>query len=117
MLYEQEQAGDVCIFRVTVPRLDSSVAAEYKTELLRLVEQEHHRKILVDLKTVEYADSSGLGALLFGLRQARAFDGVLKLVNLNPRVLSLIRIAKLDTVLEAFDDETEAIESFALEEE
>lgn len=117
MLYEQDQIGDVCVLRVAEPRLDSTIAPEFKTELLRLVEQEGHRKILVDLKTVEYADSSGLGALLFGLRQSRNFDGILKLVNLNPRVLSLIRIAKLDSVLEAFDDEQEAVESFAEEEE
>lgn len=108
---EDKRAG-VIILRVLHPRLDQAVAPDFKTEILRLVEKESEQKILVDLKEVDYCDSSGLGALLFGLRQAKSKSGTLKLVNVNPKVFNLIRIAKLDKVLQSFDDESDAVQSF-----
>ena len=67
---------------------------------------------LSDLKKVEYVDSSGLGALLFGHRQAQAHSGKMKLIHVNPRVNTLIQIAKLQDILERYEDEAVAIRSF-----
>lgn len=112
MQFKEEKKDNVLIFRILHPRLDSTNGPEFKTEMFRLIESEQEKGILIDLKEVDYADSSGLGALLFGLRQARAHSAQFKLVNVNPKVLNLIKIAKLDHVIEGFDDEQEAIASF-----
>jgi len=102
----------VTVFRIDCSRLDSSKAPELKTEFLRLI-AEKTNCILVDLSRVEAIDSSGLGALLFGLRQILANNGNLKLTNLQPKVVSLLKIAKLDRVFEIFDDEESGIKSFS----
>ncbi len=112
MKLREEKVGDVLVVRVEEPRLDSNVSVEFKTELLRLVETEGERKILVDLQQVDYADSSGLGALLFGHRHARDHAGLLKLVHVHPKVRTLIDIAKLDDILETYDSEDAALKSF-----
>lgn len=112
MKLSEEKNGDVLVIRPAEPRLDSSVSSEFKTELLRIFEQESARHVLIDLAKVEYVDSSGLGALLFGHRHAQSASGVLKLVNLNPKVRTLIAIANLGEILESFDDEATAIASF-----
>lgn len=112
MNYKIEIKDKVTMLRLDEQRLDTAIAAELKTQLISLI-NEHSPKMIVDLKSVEYADSSGLGAILFGIRQARDIGGACKLINLNNRVLSLIRIAKLDHVIEAFDNEKEALASFA----
>jgi anti-sigma B factor antagonist len=112
MKYREEKIDDVLIMRVEEPRLDSTVSSHFKTELLRLVENKKEKKILVDLRKVDYTDSSGLGALLFGHRQLKSHSGRLKLMHLNPKVQTLIKIAKLDDILEGFDNESEAIGSF-----
>jgi anti-sigma B factor antagonist len=104
--------NNVTILRLQDARLDNVIAADLKAQLLVLIE-EGNKNILIDLAKVEFADSSGLGAILFGIRQARPLNGHVKLVNPQSRVLSLIKIAKLDNVIEAYDDEGEAIESFA----
>ena len=114
MNFSLDSKNDVQILRIHEERLDMEVAHDLKLQLLALL-KDHHRKILLDLRDVEYADSTGLGAILFGLRQGRNFSAELKLVHLNERVLNLIRIAKLDDVVEAFDNEQEAIDSFASE--
>jgi len=106
-----EVRGKVTILRVQEERLDHLVASTFKAELLQYAQQKKTH-LLLDLAKVEFADSSGLGAILFGIRQLRGAEGALKLVNLQPRVLALIKIAKLDNVIESYDNEAEAIASF-----
>jgi anti-sigma B factor antagonist len=105
------EKNNVTILRLEDERLDSAIAADLKAHLLVMIDQ-GHKDFLIDLKKVDYADSSGLGAILFGIRQTRPINGKIKLVNLKSRVLSLIKIAKLDNVIEAYDDEQEALASF-----
>lgn len=112
MNFQKENIDDVTVVRVQESRLDSTISTDVKTELLRLVEREGVQKILIDLKQVDYVDSSGLGALLFGHRQAKLNSGKLKLVNLNPKIRTLIRIAKLENILEGYQNEQEALKSF-----
>lgn len=112
MKIREEHVGDVRILRIEEARVDSSLASELKTELLRLVENEAVVNILVDLKNVEYVDSSGLGALLFGHRHVKTNSGELKLLHPNQKVQTLIRIANLEELLEGYDDEQKALKSF-----
>lgn len=107
----KETKGKVTILRLQEDRLDHVISSPLKTELLQFA-QDKGSFLLLDLNQVEFVDSSGLGAILFGIRQMRGGEGALKLVNLQPRVLALIKIAKLDNVIESYDDETEAIASF-----
>ncbi len=100
------------IIRLKSERLDTSLAPDLKAKLIDLLNASE-KGVLIDLEKVEYADSSGLGAILFGVRMARDISKACKLVNLNSRVLSLIKIAKLDHVIEAFEEEDEAVASFA----
>lgn len=111
MSFEKENKNDIKIIRIDREKLDSTIAPELKTELLLLVDQ-GIKKILVDLTKISYADSSGLGALLFGLRQLRDVNGTLKLLGANTRIMNLIRIAKLEKILINVQNEEEALKSF-----
>lgn len=108
---EKESKDDVSIIRLKDERLDSNIAPELKAELLILVDQ-GAKKIIVDLKNVTYADSSGLGALLFGLRQSRDNGGSLLIVGANSRITNLIRIAKLEEILINYENEIDALANF-----
>ena len=70
------------------------------------------KKILLNLSDVNYIDSSGLGALVSGYTTVTGQQGQLKLVNLNTKVHDLLRITKLLTVFEVFDNEATAVGSF-----
>jgi len=109
----EEKNGNVLVVRPQDARLDSAISSEFKTELLRMIERENANQLLVDLQKVEYVDSSGLGALLFGHRHAQAHSGSLKLMRLNQKVRTLIKIANLEDILEVFEDEDTAVASFA----
>jgi anti-sigma B factor antagonist len=112
MNFQKENIEDVTVVRVQESRLDSNISSDMKTELLRLIEREGAQKILIDLNRVDYVDSSGLGALLFGHRQAKLNSGKLKLVNLNTKIFTLIKIAKLENILQGYQNEKEALKSF-----
>ena len=69
-------------------------------------------KVVVDLGSVEWMNSSGLGILIGGLTTMRNSGGDLKLANITDRIQSLLMITKLLTVFETFETIEEAAGSF-----
>jgi anti-sigma B factor antagonist len=67
---------------------------------------------LLNLKDVDYIDSTGLGTMVICYMAVQKAGGSLKLVNLNRRNLELVLLTKLSTVFQIFNEEQEAINSF-----
>lgn len=113
-MFSKQTKNNITILKIEQDRLDAALAPELKTELLLLVDN-GVTNVLVDISKVDYADSSGLGALLFGLRQITNVGGQLKLVGANHRVKNLIRIARLENYLPNFEEIEEALASYKAE--
>lgn len=71
------------------------------------------KNLLVDLKDVSYIDSAGLGELVGAYATVTNMAGNIKLLNPQAKVHDLLQVTKLYTVFVAFDDEAEALRSFA----
>jgi len=71
------------------------------------------KNILVNLKEVTYIDSAGLGELVGAYATVTNMAGNIKLLHPQSRVHDLLQVTKLYTVFIAFDDEAEALRSFA----
>jgi anti-sigma B factor antagonist len=71
-----------------------------------------HLRQLLNLKEVEYIDSTGLGTMVICHMALQKAGGTLKLVNLNRRNLELVLLTKLTTVFQIYNEEQEAINSF-----
>lgn len=78
MKFTVDHDDNVVIFTLKEQRLDSSTAPEIKAELL-IVCQPTISALVVDLSRVDYADSSGLSALLLAYRQLRDTTSLLHL--------------------------------------
>ena len=52
---------------ISARRLDIRVTPEFKTQLVHLAQRGHER-IVMDMAALEFIDSSGLGALIAGLK-------------------------------------------------
>jgi anti-sigma B factor antagonist len=85
-------------------------------ELVRDLVNHGHKNILLNLRDVTHVDSSGIGQLFSSFTTARNQGGVLKLTNPIERVRDLIRLTRLDTVVELIEDEATAVRSFSKEE-
>ena len=71
------------------------------------------KNILVNLKDVSYIDSAGLGELVGSYATVSNQAGNIKLLHPQSKVHDLLQVTKLYTVFVAFDDESEAVRSFA----
>ncbi|MBK5293667.1 MAG: STAS domain-containing protein [Acidobacteriia bacterium] len=67
---------------------------------------------ILNLKQLDYIDSTGLGGMVVCYTTFSKAGGALKLVNLNKRNIELLFLTKLITIFELFNDEQDAINSF-----
>ena len=82
-------------------------------DLVHKLVSEGNKKILLNLRNVEYIDSSGLGDLVSSLTNMRSQGGELKLLNVTKRVHALLQITKLYTVFDITYDEATSVKSFS----
>ena len=113
MKSDRELIGDVLVVRVREQKLTSNETPEMKTTLLGFTIEEED-KILVNLSEVKYMDSTGLGSFLFGLRQADQQGKDMRFCGIQPRVQQLIKIAQLGEVVEFYETEQKALDSFCM---
>jgi anti-sigma B factor antagonist len=89
---------------VAVLKLDgrlNMVAAPRLKEAVDQVVEEGRSRVVVDMADVTFMDSSGLGALIAGLKKARQRSGDLRISGINDQVATVLRLTNLDRVLRA----------------
>jgi anti-sigma B factor antagonist len=107
-----EQKGGTVLLAVHEERLDAHNSGELKAQMLKLFE-EGKNNLVVDLQSVRFVDSSGLGALVSGFKNASSRNGSLKLSGLQLQVKSMFELTRLHRVFEIFTDVDEALASFS----
>ncbi len=111
MILKIEDKGAAVLIEVREERLDAHNSGELKTQMLNLFE-EGKNNIVVDLHEVRFVDSSGLGALVSGFKNASARNGNLKLCGLQPQVKSMFELTRLHRVFEIFPGVEDTLASF-----
>ena len=69
-------------------------------------------KLILDLESTQFMDSSGLAVLVSSLQAARKKDGDVYLVHMGATVNALFELTRLHTVFQIFDDESGALSAF-----
>ncbi|MDZ7291474.1 MAG: STAS domain-containing protein [candidate division KSB1 bacterium] len=83
---------------------------ELKTKARDLFEQ-GNRKIIIDLGSVTYINSTGIGALVSIYTMYSKDKGIVKLCGMNPSVQNIFVITKLTSVFDVTETRDEAIKS------
>ena len=68
--------------------------------------------MILNLEQVQIMDSSGLGVIVAAYASIRRNNGRIALLNIGGNIRSLIIMAKLVTIFDRYDTETEALASF-----
>ncbi len=100
---------------VTIFDLDGKLTVGGASDLREKVSAQTtagHLQQILNLKAVDYIDSTGLGTMVLCYMSVQKAGGALKLVNLNRRNIELLLLTKLSTVFPIFEDEQSAINSF-----
>lgn len=61
-------------------------------------------RVAIDLTEVDFIDSSGLGALINGLKSARQAGGDLRIANPSEQVRLVLELTNIDRVLKVYED-------------
>ena len=73
---------------------------------------QNKKRIVIDLKEVDWMNSTGLGILISCLTTLRNAGGELRLSNVTQKIKSLLTITKLVTIFESFESTEQAVTSF-----
>lgn len=105
------EQGEIVKIEVQEERMDAHNSSDLKEQMLQLFD-DGKCNLIIDLSAVRFVDSSGLGALVSGFKNASAREGSLKLCSLQPQVRSMFELTRLHRVFEIFASVEEALESY-----
>jgi anti-sigma B factor antagonist len=93
-------------------RITAGEEATLLRERLREMAESGVMRVVMNLKEVDYIDSTGLGGLVICFTTLKKAGGALKLLNLSKRNIELLVLTKLATVFEIFTEEQDSVNSF-----
>lgn len=109
--FSRETIEDVLIESVNFSRATFKEAGLFKDRLVYDI-LTNNLKIVIDLSSCEYIDSTFLGALVIILKKMTERGGEIKYVIPQPSALYLFKITGLYSVLNLYKNRSEAVESF-----
>jgi anti-sigma B factor antagonist len=92
-------------------RIDSMSAHEFGDALSTPI-NDKHTEIVLDLAGVEYMSSAGLREIVAALKKLRRASGDLRIAQPSDRVLEVLEMAGLDTILQIYETQSDAVASF-----
>ena len=81
-------------------------SAQMKQKLLSLIDQKP-ANLIIDCSSLEYIDSTALGALVGVLKNTKSYGCDISLINVKPNIEKLFKITNLDKVFRIEGDENE----------
>lgn len=90
--------------------VDAYTSARFREIMLDIIDSEG-ASIVISMVQVEYIDSSGLGALVGGLKRVSERNGKIVIVCDKPQVRKVFEITGLEKVFPIYDTEEAALEA------
>ncbi|HUI30003.1 MAG TPA: STAS domain-containing protein [Candidatus Acidoferrales bacterium] len=106
-LRQKELKNGVVLFEVEGNIVGGPDAMVLSDEVRKLVDG-GIKNFIVDMKSVEHINSSGLGILIASLNTVRQAGGDMKIANAGSRVLDLFKITKLNQIFNSYKSVDEA---------
>ncbi len=100
MLIQDRKVDDVLVVSVHDERLDAAIAVDFKDAMVDYIDA-GERQIVLDLTSVHFIDSSGLGAIVAVLKSI-GHTGSIKLCNLNECVMSVFELTCMNNVFSIY---------------
>ncbi len=106
-----DRVGNVDVVTFTIDRINALLTDELREQVTRLYENPGS-KVIIDLKGVDYIDSTGFSCLLSCFRESKNNYGIFKISSPEPSVLRLFEVLHLNTVFDICSSTEEALKSF-----
>ena len=89
--------------------IDMGSSPKLRTEIIRVI-NEGHSNLVLDLTSVDFIDSAGLGTIVGGLRRVRSHGGDLLLVCPQERIQKIFTLCDLDKIFTFYLTHDDAVE-------
>jgi anti-sigma B factor antagonist len=106
------EKNDVIIFDIEGEIRRSDVSDVTLHQLVKDQLDTGKRNILLNFRNVEFIDSFGVGEILASYISAHNLGGKLKIAKISKKLYLIFQVTMLTKVLEIFEDEEVALESF-----
>jgi len=107
-----QEASGVTVVHLSGRLTMGEGSARLRDEMCRMIAS-GKKRIVLNLAGMAELDSAGIGLLVGLYATASRSGGQLKLSNLSKRVKDLLVLTKLYSVFEVFDEQADALASFA----
>jgi anti-anti-sigma factor len=113
MQLSETQHGTTLVLAVK-GRIDMETAAEFGDELLAKMKLKGIEKVVLDFSGVEFVSSACLRALMLGLKQARELKVAFAIAAMQPKVLEIFQLSRIDTLIACFATIEQAVNKVAM---
>ena len=111
MKLSAKKAGDAVVVKFAENRLEARLADEFKKKLTYLIDKDF-KKIAIDISSVKFIDSTGLGALVSALKLVGG-EGDLVLAGVDEAVMKVLSLTRMDRVFKIYPDARSAVEALS----
>lgn len=108
---KQEEVNGIRIVTLSERNVDAVNAAGVKERLLALLKP--GQRVIIDISSLDFVDSSGLGVLLSALRLVSGGGGDLKLAGATKPLRAILELVRFHRVLDILNTREEALNAFA----
>jgi len=111
MLKSQNINNIVVVSFSDTTRFNAMIAEPVKESLLEYF-QKPNVWLILDLKGIQFIDSSGFGVFLSAMKAANNNKGKFKICNVGREVMELFKLLQLHNVFEIYHNLDECVKSF-----
>ncbi|MCH9007550.1 MAG: STAS domain-containing protein [Calditrichaeota bacterium] len=112
MQINEQRQGDVAILSLKGKLMGGPETQAVHAKVKELAENKV-LKVVIDLGSVKWMNSSGLGAIMGSMTTLKNAGGELKLASVTEKVKSLFIITKLITIFDTYESIDEAVSNFS----
>ncbi|MDK2835407.1 MAG: hypothetical protein PWP21_184 [Thermosediminibacterales bacterium] len=91
--------------------LDHHNSQKFKDEIEDQFTKRAVRNIILDLKNLNFMDSSGVGVILGRYRKVKELDGEVAVININKQVKRVFEVSGLSKIIKIYQNELDALNS------
>jgi anti-sigma B factor antagonist len=104
-------SGVTVVTPINSQLLTEADIASFGEELYHLLDDEDHRRLVINFAKLEFLSSTAVGKLINLKKKVTAVDGKLKFCCVGPNLSEIFRISALDRIFEIYKDEQSALDT------
>ena len=103
-LLDIKENGDELLVRIS-GEIDHHSAVSVRTEIDAQIAELRPKRTVIELSSIDFMDSSGLGLIMGRYQKMRAIGGELVLREPNERIIKIFKLAGLEKIVEIEEKE------------